>query len=338
MPRPSYQSYQDFVRTAFAYLEDPGPVRLDDALAVHDLYDLYASYDPDPTVPAKVRLVGNPLYQAMIAFINNANNADPNRIIRVQSDDWSIMDKAAALAFYNNPPPGGPALSAQARTALTSYLHVYPAGTTRRAPGSNHLNRAQNRRGDNNWRIGINVLPGSIAAAVLALMPIMNANRHIDHIKFSAPGTAGKPDSVIIYMRKRTATYDTIKGAVQAAIPIGNVQAIFSPMWNEFAPGFAEAAEPPKNGGSFGTYRCILAYLAYPRHPSTAATLRPSDYLARVDQTFGIFGIPLVEPHKQEPLVEPPYDSSIRKRFMRARALHKGKPTNHFHKTKLRDR
>lgn len=338
MPRPSYQSYQDFVRTAFAYLEDPGPIRPDDALAVSDLYHLYSNYDSRPWIAAKVPLAGVPLYQAMIAFINNANNTDPNRIIRVQSDKWRVLDKAAALIHYNNPPPGGPGLSAQAQTAMTSYLHVYPTGTQRRSPNSKHLIAPQNHNYVNNWRIGINVVPGSIAAAVLALMPILDANRHIGHIKFSAPGTAGKPDSVIIYLRKRTATYGAIKAAVQQAIPVVNVQAKFSPMWSEFADGFGEAAEPPKNGGSFGTYRCILAYLAYPRSASTAATLSPSDYLARVDQTFGIFGIPLFEPQKQGRLPSPPYNSSIRKRFMRARALHKGKPTNHFHKTKLVDR
>ncbi len=291
---------------------------------------------PDPTIAAKVGLVGNPLYLAMVAFINNATNIDPNRIIRIQSDDHSIMDQVAVLQEYNNPPPGSPAaMNRQARKALSTYLHVYPAGTQRQAPNSNKLIAPANRNYTNNWRIGINVLPGSIAPAVLALMPILDANRHIGHIKFSAPGLAGKPDSVIIYMRKRRATYDTIKGAVQAAIPAANVQATFSPMWNEYEPGFAEAAEPPKYGGGFGTYRCILAYLAYPRQPSTAATLRPSDYLARVDQTFGIFGIPLFEPHKQGPLLEPPYDSHIRKRFMRAYALHKGKSTNRYRKRHL---
>ena len=335
MPRPSDQSYQDFVRAAFSYLVNPGPVPPDAGLAVSELYDCYADYDPDPTVRAKRALTGNRLYGALVDFITNVGG----RIIRVQNDDWSVLDQPAALVQYRNPPLGGiRALPTQARKALTSYLHVYPTGTQRVALDSNKLIRPANRPTTNNWRIGINVKPRYIARAAQALVGIMDANRHIDHIKFSAPGSARKPDSVIIYMRKRTATYGTIKAAVQTAIPVRYVQPKFSPMWNEFADGFAEAAEAPIHGGSFGTFRCILAYLAYPRRASTAASLSLSDYQKRADETFELFGIPLFEPHKQGRLYRPPFNDPIRKRFMRAYALHKGKAANRYRNRQLIDR
>ena len=341
MPLPSDQSYKDFISSAYTYLTNPGPVRPSDGVAVSKLYRLYSRYDSNPTVAAKVALVGDPLYQAMVAFIGNAN-IGANRIIRVQSDKWRVMDQAKVLKQYQNPPQGSPgAMKRQARKALGSYLHIYPDGTKRK--GRKSVTLPAGRPGvplpdgsrdpnhpPNNWRIGINVEPGSMTAAVAALMDIMDNNADINHIKFSAPGTAGKPDSVIIYMRKRDDSYAGIRTAVQNAVAGLNIQHKFSPMWNEFADGFGEAAEPPKGGSSFGTYRCILAYLAYRRPSSKAATLSPSEYLARVDQIFGIFGIPLFEPHKQGSVIIPPYNRSFHDRFMKARALSKGKAADHY--------
>ena len=343
MPIPSDQSYGDFVQLAFYYLINPGPVQPNAGVAVSVLYNLYCHYTPYLNIQAKVPLAGDELYWAMIEILDAAELNNRERIIRVQHKPLnqpvtlSVMDQPRAHQQYGTLALNNTITNTYplAETALTSYLHVYPAGTQRQAPDSNALNYPQDRPVTSNWRIGINVLPGSIAAAVEALMPIMHTYKDIHHIKFSAPGRANKSDSAIIYLRKETATYNTIKGNVQQAMTNVEIQPKFSPMWNEFADGYGEAAEAPTNGFSFGVFRCILAYLAIPRRPSTAATLTLSGYLARVDETFETFGIPLFAPHEQGPLWAPPYNHPIRLRFMRALALYSNLPADTFQNLQL---
>lgn len=329
MPLPSDRSYQDFVRSAFSYLVNPGPVQPNAGVAVSDLYRRYCYYDSNPNIPAKVRLAGNPLLLAMINFINNATVNNRNHIIRIQSDNFNVMNQQAVSGEYQNPPPN---MSQQAAAALTSYLHIYPYGTQRVQGSPNQITRPNNRNFVNNWRIGVNVVPGSIADAVPTLITIMDQYPAIDHIKFAAPTIVNKSDSVIIFLRKEAGPYNTIKGDVELQLAMANVgvEPKFAPMWNEFADGYGEAAEAPTNGFSFGLFRCILAYLAYPRRPSTAATLSLPDYQARVDQTFETFGIPLFAPHEQGQLILPPYNHPIRIRFMRALALFRNFPANAF--------
>lgn len=344
MPILSDQSYQEFVQLlAFPYLVNPGPVEPNAGVAVSNLYRGYCYYTPSPNIQAKVALAGNELYMAMIALLDATYSDNKNRIIRVQhtppgrTATLSVMDRQRASDQYGNLLQHPTITYPLAETALTSYLHVYPSGTTQVTTGSDNLSRATNRPPTNNWRIGINVVPGSMAAAVEALMPIMYDFEDIDHIKFLAPGRANKSDSVIIFLVKDPDTYDLTKQAVLQAMEEAQVeiQPKFSPMWNEFADGYGEAAEAPINGYSFGVFRCILAYLASPRRPSTAAILTQWDYQARVDKTFETFGIPLFAPHEQGQLIVPPYNGLIRKRFMKARALYENLPADAFQNLQL---
>ena len=92
MPRSSDQSYQDFVQIAFDYfkeLKNPRKPNIGDAATI--LYRRYYKYHPDPLVAAKVPLAGDALYTALDELIKNVGN----RIIRVQSDDWGIMNNNA---------------------------------------------------------------------------------------------------------------------------------------------------------------------------------------------------------------------------------------------------
>ena len=339
MPIPSDQSYQDFVRSAFSILTNLGPALPNAGVTVSCLYQLYCYYNSNPNIQAKVPLAGTQLYQATFDLLVNSHTDDKYRFIRIQDDDLSVMDQPAALQQYGSLVQNSNVITTNqpAITALTSYLHIYPDGTKWPDRNTNKLKRPNNRGGIINWRFGINVVPNSIAAAVKALMPILDQYPEIDHIKFSAPGRANKLDSVIIYLLKPANTDNTIKQAVQQAITNANVQIQlnFSPMWNEYANGYGEAAEAPTNGYSFGMFRCILAYLAYPRRPSTAATLSLQDYQARVDKTFETFGIPLFAPHEQGQLLAPPYNHPIRIRFMRALALYRNLRANAFQNLQL---
>lgn len=319
---PPDQSYQDFVRLAFTNLVNWGPAWPNDGVAVSVLYHLYCHHNFHFNIQAKAPLTGNQLNQAMINLINSVTINNRNHVIRIQDDNLNVMNQRATLRQYRNPPQN---MSRQARRARRSYLHVYPYGTTVVQNSLNQITLPNTRNYAKNWRIGINVFPNSMAAAVQALVPIMDQNLVIDHMKFMAPGRADKSDSVIIFLRKQANNYGNIRIAVGQAMVNAQVQIQrkFSPMWNEFDYGYGEAAEAPTNGYSFGMFRCILAYLAYPRRLSTVATLRLADYQARVDEIFETFGIPLFAPHEQGQLILPPFNDPLRIRFMRALALYR---------------
>ncbi len=87
-------------------------------------------------------------------------------------------------------------------------------------------------------------------------------------------------------------------------------------MWNEFVDGYAEAAEPPRGGGSFGTFRCILAYLGYDYLLASGDGSTINNYLAWTDTIFEIFGISQFSPHDQGPLNNPLYDNQMRLEYM----------------------
>ncbi len=347
MPRPSYQSYEDFVRIAFAYFVGlANPAHPNAGRSARALYRRYSSYHPDPLIAPKVPLAGDPLYTALSNLINNIGN----HVVRVQSDDWNLLDNAAVRQEYQSRLGGQ--LNPLSRSALatqSSYLHVYPTGTVATAPDSVTLPAGRPGAAPigggggpdlprNNWRIGINVEPSSMAAAVAALVGIMDNNADINHIKFAAPGTAGKPDSVIIYLRKSDNTYAGIRDAVEAAVAGLNIQHKFSPMWNEIANGFAEAAEPPKGGSSFGGYRCNLAVLAYLELLAAGVNVTINNYLAYMQRTFSIFGIPVQLPHRQGPLDDPLYDNQMRRRFMQVLALKKRRAANRYQNRQLINR
>lgn len=345
MPRPSDQSYQDFVQIAFGHFTGLiNPMNPNAGASARALYTLYAGYHPNLQVAPKVPLVGNALYTALDNLINNVGN----RVIRVQSDSLKVMDNAGVRQEYQNRLAGqlNP-FTGSADATQWSYLHVYPTGTTGTAgqrpitlPAGRPGVRLSNGQPDpnyppNNWRIGVNVEPNSMAAAVAALMLIMDNNVDINHIKFSAPGTAGKPDSVIVYLRKKGLTYLGIRGLVQAAVGLLNIQHKFSPMWNEFVDGFAEAAEPPIGGGSFGSFRCNLAVLAYYYLLDSGDGLTINNYLAWTDTIFEIFGIPQFSPHDQGPLNDPLYDNQMRLEFMQVLALKKRQAANAYQNRQL---
>lgn len=336
MPLPSEQSYREFLRLAFAYLTNPGPVRPNAGLAVNRLYRLYCYYDSNPLVPPKVPLADAQLCQAMIDLITNANTGGINRFIRIQDDNFSVMNQATVLGQYQNWQQNNIALTdRQAIIALTSYLHVYPTATQWPDHNTNQLTRPRGLPRNNDWRIGINVKPRRIATVAQNLLPLMDYREDVDHIKFAAPGMAGKPDSVIIFLRRRRRTYLQFRGFVQNAVNPQHILAKFLPMWNEFAAGLGDAAEPPRRDFSFGTYRCILAYLAFPVHGTEAAALSFPQYLDSVDDMFERFGIPRYIPHEQGRLYIPPVDAALQRRLMAAKALYDGKSFDAYQDSRL---
>tara|TARA_R110002072_G_scaffold77215_3_gene180391 strand:- start:921 stop:1913 length:993 start_codon:yes stop_codon:yes gene_type:complete len=319
--RTSTQSFNDFAAAVWAYLNanfDADEVQDN----VSHLYgQIYSTYNPD-ALPAKSPLTGEKLYTALLATISNSGD----RVVRVQKDHWSVMDKDALNLAYQQRKEGkiNP-LDDQASRARSSYLHIYPTGTT---TNGNKIIPPTDRAKDNNWRLGINVKPNNIAQAVLDLCPIMDQHKDIDHFKVSAPGGARKPDSVIIYMKNDPQTYATIRDAVWDKAKDYDLQPSFSPMWNELESGFAEAAEPPVDGGSFGTYRCLVAYLCY-WWLSIEEGTKPTrdDYLLWLTAVLVSFGITPTAPHKQEPLDEPPFGKEENRVFFQVMALYKGDDT-----------
>ncbi|SME91307.1 hypothetical protein SAMN06265365_101392 [Tistlia consotensis] len=318
----SIESFGAFRKAAFDYLTGAGP--LNPQANVAQLYNRYSTYDP-LGLPAKAALVNAPLYQALVAFIDAAGT----RIVRVQSDRWSVLDKATARAAYLQRAAGNNvALSNQASRARTSYLHVYPTGTTN--PSANRVQFAEGRATDNDWRIGINVKPADIATAAQRLLPLMDGVSQINHMKFTAPGAAGKPDSVIVYLR-RDVSYPLIRSAVQGALGGIVLQGSFSPMWNEVADGFAEAAEPPEGGGSFGNYRSTLAFLAWDIASDFGSAAPPrGDYYAVLREVFRDFGIPPNAPQEQEPVGTAPGWANLQKLFFQISARVDGQPLDAY--------
>lgn len=341
MALSSDQSYQDFLRQAFFHLTNPGPVRPDAGLAVRNLYHLYCYYDSNPMIPAKAPLADNDLYRAMIELLEAANFENKKHIIRVQHTPpnqnvtFSIMDQDKALLQYGNLSRSSDITYQLAITAMKSYLHVYPSDTRRLDQNTNELSRPIGRSGIIDWRIGINVDPISIAAAVLKFLPVVDKYPDIHHIKFAAPAFATKSDSIIFYLRKQPNTYKTIRKAVKQASQNLKIQPKFAPMWNEFAAGLGEAADAPRRDLSFGIYRCILAYLAFPVSRIEAAALSFPQYLDSVDDMFERFGIPRYMPHEQGRLYIPPVDAALQRRFMVAKALYDGKSFDAYQDSKL---
>ncbi|MGO1118206.1 hypothetical protein ACTL6U_05865 [Rhodovibrionaceae bacterium A322] len=323
--KSSAESFGDFADSVWNYLN--GSFTSDVQKEIKYLYKhVYSSYNPGQ-LPAKTALTSEALITAMGQLIDNSGK----HVVRVQSDSWRVMDKTnlkqsykARLDYYQNNRQGKrPKIKGQADKARSSYLHIYPDGSTL---DGHHIVPPQNRAKENNWRLGINVKPADIPQAVKDLCPIVDQYSDIDHFKVSAPGTAGKPDSVIIYMKNASDTYEIIKGAVWDKFKSYDLQKTFSPIWNEIEEGFAEASEPPKGGSSFGTYRCLLAYLCYwwlYREEKTKPT--KDDFLLWLSAVLVSFGIDPDFPHLQEKLTEPPFGKEENKVFFQLMALYKGK-------------
>ncbi len=178
--------------------------------------------------------------------------------IKLQARPWVTLTNYASslVTDYQTAARGGQPqfASTTERDAFyrlpRGYLHVYP-----RKAGPK-----------NDWRLGLNVLPTAMPAAMAALVPLLDQYPDINHIKFLGPGSAVKCDSVIVYLAKKDVTYPALRDAVCQAAQNLQLQACVGSIWNEYRPGIGEAAEPPKDYDlytSFTSYRCLVVYLAY---------------------------------------------------------------------------
>ncbi|OEJ67748.1 hypothetical protein [Magnetovibrio blakemorei] len=101
----------------------------------------------------------------------------------------------------------------------------------------------------------------------------------------------------------------TVRNAVEVAMGGGGIalQGCFNLLWNEFADGIAEAAEPPDGGGSFGMYRSVLAYFTYYDLLVSYGHVSQMLFDLWIDNIFMDFGIPLGQPHDQRSIINVPY-------------------------------
>ena len=342
LPRTSAASYALFKQRAWAELSQPVTAAMNTGQKSTQLYQ--RCYKPSlDAVPAKAPLAGRALLVAMQTLLFNAGltNGGNARVVHIQGgNDLTNVERLEyqAWADYLNhwaitrflcccmlPQPA--ILSADAVAGQRGYLHIYAAG-----------GRVEN----NNWRVAFNIHPADIPAAVAAVCPILDNNADIGHFKVSAPGTAGKPDSLIVYMRRRTATYAGIRGALVTALQNLHIQETFAPMWNEFQLGMAEAAEPPRAAWpaahnrsiSFGRFRCLATAIAFETALAQDAggvlgTLTQHQFDARVDLAFPIYGVPILAPHDQNQLALVAGNAD-NQAFMRAFALYKNRAANYY--------
>ncbi len=260
-----------------------GPVS--DALALNALYGWAADYNPLGRAP-KQTLAGTALYAAMDDYVEATL---PHRIV-MQTGEGPWRDLTGitdTLALYYGElaedRPQQPVVPAD--QLVCAYLHVYP--DIEAAP---------------DWRIGLNVEPAAMAAAMGALTPLLDEYPDIGHMKFLGPASADKADSVIVYLR-RTEGYDALRRAVvDAAAPLAK-QARVGAMWNEIADGVGEASEPPDGGLSFTAYRCLVVYLAYTQYGSAAKAPTFDDFKQYLAQVMALFGLDPASPHTQGPLL-----------------------------------
>ncbi|WP_139134899.1 hypothetical protein [Magnetovibrio blakemorei] len=208
MPTTSAQSFATFktlVWNRMQVLEGQGldlTTDIDDIkIAMDDIYDIYAQTLPLGIV-AKVALVDQPLRTAMATTFTTLGN----RMVVLQDDDWPQLNNANLLLEYQQ--PLNVDLSEQAQLATDNYLHVYPANTVYGAGGHVTLPLARSGVVGKDWRIGINVTPATMPAAVAAVLGIMDAYNCVQHIKFTPSGYAGKPDSIILLYEKGWHLYD----------------------------------------------------------------------------------------------------------------------------------
>ncbi|MBL4614258.1 MAG: hypothetical protein JKY27_05215 [Magnetovibrio sp.] len=344
VPRTSNASYTIFQQHAWAQLSNVANAGLNTGQRSTLLYrDCYTpSLD---VVPAKIPLVNRALVVAMQSLLLNAGltNAANLRRVKIQGGNdltnvnrleyqaWvTYLNHWAVTRFLCRKLLHVPAaLSLEADRGRRAYLHIYAAG-----------GRAEN----NNWRVAFNIHPSDIPAAVAAVCPILDAHADIGHFKVSAPGTASKPDSLIVYMRRQAATYAGIRLALENALQPLNIQETFAPMWNEFGLGMAEAAEPPRvawpNPGagrssvSFGRFRCLTTAVAFETAiaqdaAGVEANVTQVQFNTRMDLAFPIYGMALANPHDQGQLAYVAGNAE-NDAFMRAFALYKNSPANTY--------
>lgn len=308
----SVTSYGTFKTRAWALLNNNKYVNANMSTLANDLYnDCYSQPKVNALAADKVALTGRPLALKMREI---CQEYDVNRTVWNQSlgrniDVVALRDEYRDRAAYLNIGLftrifccccycGYGDLSDDAISSSTAYLHAFP-------DPANLMTGA-----DVNWRLVANIEPTSMEAAVRAACDIMDANADIYEFKISAPGYVGKPDSLILYLKNRNATYNNIRQAFTLAVANLNIQGTSAPMVNELAAGVAECSEPPwvtydvnqTHQFSFGTYRCFLAAMAFKSALATAGNLGALNAVAfeqEVDDTFNAYGVPDNNPHRQ---------------------------------------
>lgn len=276
----SLDSYRDFVRSAWQYLARPETDRVPLRNVLKVLYNAAAGYNPNG-VADKKRLIARDLYAALAAYCR----AIQGKRARLQlSGPWrDVTDDLGAYADYYEAVLGSgqPKPNPEAMDLATRYLHVYPAEPAK-----------------NDWRLGLNVEPRSMASAAKALVPLLDKFPDIGHMKFFGPGAAGKANSVIVYLRK-TERYNRLRNAVLDAVKGLAIQPRVGAMWNEIGDGIGEASEPPR--ASFTQYRCLAIYAAFLAYSETAGPHSWSDFKAALNTVLPAFGIDPRAPHMRAP-------------------------------------
>jgi hypothetical protein len=279
--RTSVQSFNDFVGAAWQYLGMPMAQQLSDVQNLRGLYAGAANYNLQ--YPPKASLYGVPLYRAMTTYIQSTHAHQ----IRLQTgNNWpDLTNDVATFAAYYTACANRQSLplNVQAEKVPLRYLHVYPA-----LPAN----------GD--WRIGLNVKPHSMAAAMTALAPLLDQFPDIDHMKFLGPGSASKADSVIVYLRRDEGRYPGLRDAIIRAVADLDLELRVGAMWNEIQEGVGEGGEPP--AGSFTTYRCVVVYLAYGEYQKSVREPSFCGFRKFLDARMRLFGLDVNAPHRQGPL------------------------------------
>jgi hypothetical protein len=279
--RTSVQSFNDFILAAWVNLRMPAAQQLSHVQNLRVLYAIAANYNPDNVAP-KASLYGTDRYRSMATYIQSTQIGTQHRIRMQDGAAWPDLTASVgqfanyytAVANQQSPP-----LIPQAEKLALRYVHVYPA---------------QQAQAD--WRIGLNVKPQDMAAAMTALVPLLNNSPDIDHMKFLSPGLDSKADAVIVYLR-HTGGYAQLRDAVINAVTGLALEPRVGAMWEEIDDGIGEAAEPP--AGSFTTYRCVILYLAYFFY---AGAPRYNDFRQWLARVMALFGLDPAHPHLQGPL------------------------------------
>ncbi|MGH6871267.1 MAG: T3SS effector HopA1 family protein [Rhizomicrobium sp.] len=291
---PSAESFREWAIEGFAYLRDSGfgPANL----KLQSLYNNASAFGVGAETPSEP-LSGIALYRAMATYIGatiplriELQTGPPGSWPDITASAGELRDYYSAQARFleetelGKAPPE-PAVPEYAHEATTHYLHVLP--------------REARERSD--WRIGLNVLPQSIAEAMTALAPLIEKYPAICDIKFQGPASTLKPDSVIVYVSRDADRYDDLQAEILRLAETLKIQPRVGAIWDEIAPGIGLAAEAPP-GESFLRYRCLVFYLAF---LSFEGKLDSGDFALfweYLRKYAAMFGLDIDRPHLQLPL------------------------------------
>lgn len=288
-PVTSVQSYATFKAWALPVLQAYAARSL--RTKSDALYQFCYTRSLHPDLPPKMALRNRDLLWGMLGLTGGVSN---HKVAAQRSGTMNVA--GCAMEYRRTLAETGILLSDKALGATNDYLHVYAL---------------DNRIESINWRVAANVEPVDIPEATRRMAQVLDQFDNAGHFKVTAPGSASKPDSTIMYL-DHDGAYAATEQAVRNALEGLSIQQTFAPMWNELAPGVAVGAEPPSvqnaNGSSFGTYRCLLSAMAFdwavqnhvPGHPEN---LTAQDFGAAMDAFFNRYGVPANAPHDQYQLV-----------------------------------